>query len=817
MRTYLKWLVRGIAIMAVCAVLAAAAGFNALYSSLPAANGAMLLEGLGAPVRIFRDPHGVPHIEAASYEDAVSALGFVHAQDRLWQMHVLRMVSEGRLSELFGSATIDTDIFLRTVDLAGASRRSFEALSPEAKNYLTAYAEGVNAWLGRDTGILSARLPPEFIILGKSAEAWQPWHTIAILKVMALTLDSNLSTELRRLAMASRGFSPHEIDELIPYGPHENPPPLPDLRQLFEFGKSSAANRTEFDPKSAELAWKTGVTASNSWVVAGSRTTTGNPLLANDPHLASQTPTLFYLVHMAFGHGGENRQLVGASLPGTPLVLTGRNDRVAWGLTTANLDSQDLFVEKVNPDDESQYLTPDGWRPFETETVRIEVSGGKPVEFVRRTTRHGPVLPDSYSRISAILPQGHVGALQWVSLADDDVTYEGATALNLAVDVDGLIAATRKMIAPMQAIVAADRDGNIAAIAPGRVPVRDPANLIAGRAPVPGWLPQYDWRGYLAPDAVPEIINPANGALATANANWLPPGYSHHITYDWDEDYRQARIDHLIVGANEPLSPQSMRDTQADDYSPALDEFRKLALQQLEAGVDQDAGLTAAMASWDGRMPADSPLPLILTAWWRHTNIGLFADDLGEEFTRFDNGRMQPIIEALGEAGSRDWCDRTDTERKESCGVILAQALSAAMSELREMQGDDWRRWRWGKAHRALGEHRPFSSVALLAPFFAVTPESAGGSYTLLRGKTNFGDKEPYRNAHTSAYRAWYDLGDMDDAQYIIATGQSGHFLSSHYGDLAEDWANLRYIAIPTEPTQYMRDIEGTWTLTPKN
>jgi penicillin G amidase len=816
MRTYFKWLLRGIAVLAVCAVLAAAAGFNVLYSSLPATNGAMRLEGLGAEVRIFRDSHGIPHIEAAGYADALRALGFVHAQDRLWQMHLLRMVSEGRLSEMFGSATIDTDRFLRTVDIAGASQRSFEHLSEESRAYLTAYADGVNAWLNRDTGFLSARLPPEFIILGKSAESWQPWHTIAIMKVMALTLDSNLSTELRRLAMASRGFTPHEIDELIPYGPHENPPPLPDLRQLFEFAKPPAADQASSVP-STEFAWKTGVTASNSWVVSGSRTTTGSPLLANDPHLASQTPTIFYLVHMVFGHGGEARQLVGGSLPGTPLVLVGRNDRVAWGLTTANLDSQDLYVEKINPDDESQYLAPDGWRSFDVETIRIAVSGGDPVEFVRRTTRHGPVLPESYSRIGEILPPGHVGALRWVSLAEDDTTLDAAFSLNLAVDVDALIAATRKMIAPMQAIVTADRDGNIAVIAPGRVPLRDAGNRIAGRAPVPGWLELYDWRGYLAPDAVPLVLNPARGALATANANWLPAGYSHHITYDWDEDYRQARVDRLIVDANEPLSPQSMRATQADDYSPALDDFRKLALQRLEAGVNQDAELTAAMAAWDGQMPAGSPLPLILTAWWRHTNIGLFADDLGPEFTRFDNGRLQPIIGALDEKGSRDWCDRIDTERKETCGVILAQALSAAMSELRELQGRDWRQWRWGKAHRALGEHRPFSSVALLAPFFAVTPETSGGSYTLLRGKTDFGDKEPYRNAHTSAYRAWYDLGDLDNAQYIIATGQSGHFLSSHYRDLADDWANLRYIAIPTESARYMQEAEGTWTLTPTN
>lgn len=817
MKTVFKWLARGAGALLLLAGLTVIVGYAALRSSLPADDGALAVAGLVRESRIQRDRNGIPHIEAGTHEDAARALGVAHAQDRFWQMHVMRMVAQGRLSELFGSATVDTDIFLRTVDIEEASRRSYEAMSDEARQFLNAYAEGVNAWLERDAGLLRVKLPPEFVILGKDAEPWEPWQSVAILKVMALTLDSNLSDEIRRLALSRLGLSPNEIDDLMPYGPRDDPPPLPDLRTLYGHGDTARAEPDAVVAPYFELAWDIGMTASNNWVVSGSRTETGSPLLANDPHLGLQTPTVFYLAHLAFRHDGEQRHLVGGSLPGTPLILVGRNDLIAWGVTTTNLDSQDLYVERLKPDDSDSYLTPEGWRPFEKSEITIEVSGAPAVSFARRRTRHGPVLPEGYRGLGNILPPGHIGALQWVSLAHDDVTAEGAMMLNRAGDVFEFLAATRKLVAPMQSVVVADSQGNIGIIAPGRAPVRDPANLVRGRAPVPGWLAEYDWKGWLANSELPRLVNPPSGALATANANWLPPGYSHFITYDWDENFRQARVEARIVDTDELHSPRTMKAVQADDYSPALDQFRREALARLEPGAGQDDEILSALREWDGRMTMDSPLPLIMTAWWRHTAIHLFEDDLGADYGRFAKGYLQPVIDALTLAGAREWCDDRKTERHETCGMILAQSMPAALDELRSLQGEDWRKWRWGQAHRALGEHRPFSSVGPLARFFAVTPESAGGSYTLLRGYTDFSGDEPYRNTHASAYRAWYDLADPDQSQYIISTGQSGHFLSDHYDDMADEWARMRYVTIPTKRENYIEDVRGSWILKPRH
>jgi penicillin amidase len=348
------------------------------------------------------------------------------------------------------------------------------------------------------------------------------------------------------------------------------------------------------------------------------------------------------------------------------------------------------------------------------------------------------------------------------------------------------------------------------------VPLRDSTNGVMGRAPVPGWMPEYEWKGFMPFEALPRIDNPANGALATANGNWMPPGYAGHITFDWDEQYRQSRVEELVIGRAEKHSPQTMKEIQADNFSPALLEFRDDALTQLAAGTGQDAELISALRNWDGVMAIGKPEPLIMTAWWRHAQIGIFGDDLGPDYARFAKGNLQPVLNALTSAGARDWCDNRGTAQVETCGIILSVALNAALDELRGLQGSDWKAWRWGEAHLAFGEHRPFSSVAPLSRLFTVNRPSAGDSYTLLRGRTDFSEEEhPYWNVHASAYRGWYDLGAPNTSQFITSTGQSGHFLSRHYDDLADMWSRLEYVPMTTDAAQYEAGADGTWVLQP--
>lgn len=819
MRSIFKWGLRLVLAVVVLAIVAVAIAYSVVTSTVPDKSGSAQMAGLGAPVRIVRDANWVPHVQADSYGDALQALGFAHAQDRFWQMHTLRMVAQGRLSEMFGNPTVSTDIFLKTLGIADASQKSWETLQPDTKALMETYTRGVNAWMTRDRGLMEPALPPEFLILGKDAEPWQPWHSLAILKVMALTLDGNMDREINRLALAAKGFGPREIDELLPYGPRDNPPPLPDLRTLYGFGPEGKPNagkqRSKTNDHAFEMPWEIGITASNNWAVAGERTESGMPLLANDPHLGLQSPSVFYLAHVSFQHEGEAYNVVGGSLPGTPLILAGRNDHVAWGLTTTNLDSQDIFIERVKPDDPTQYSTPDGWESFETQTVTVNVSGGDPQTFELRKTRHGPVLPMGFRNLEAVLPGNHVAALSWASGAPDDTTMDAAIRLGLSKTVSQFQVNLRRLVAPMQSIVAADTAGNIGLIAPARVPLRDEANVIAGRAPVPGWESVYDWKGWLSFYQLPRINNPADSALATANANWMPSGYNQHITFDWDEHFRQGRVEELVVGANAKHSMQTMEAIQTDKFSPALVEFRDAALTQLEQSASMDEGMLTAFRDWDGMMAMDRSEPLILTAWWRHTQIGLLEDDLGDDYSRFNKGHLRPVIDMLTNSAARDWCDDRRTEEIESCGAILSQSLQAAVEELSSMQGADWTAWRWGKAHMAFGEHRPFSSVGALSRFFTVMPESEGGSYTLLRGRTDFGEDPPYYNRHASAFRALYDLSDLDASKYIISTGQSGHFLSPYYKDMADKWAGLEYVEVSANSEDYETGAVGVWNLEP--
>lgn len=825
MRRILKWFLALFTIGMVCLLAVGLLFFQFFRWSIPESHGSQLIAGLDAKVTIVRDAESVPHINAKTLNDAAKALGFVHAQERLWQMHVLRMAGQGRLSELFGKATLDTDIFLKTLDMATPARESFATLNPETKLYLQAYADGVNAYLSRETHMFDPGLPPEFLILGVDPEPWKPWHSSVILKVMDLSLGANMDQEIKRFSLASKGYSPAEIDDLILYGPRDNPPPLPDLRDLFGIGTNietlGSDNNGSKSTKTAnafyDLDFEIGITSSNNWVISGDRTKSGKPILANDPHLGFTAPAIFYLAHLSFEEGQNTKNIIGGSLPGTPLILVGRNDRVAWGLTTTYLDSQDLYIERIDPDNKDQYLTPTGPKLFESSPVTVAVSGGDDVVITRRTTRHGPVLPVRYKNIGEVLPPGHVAALRWTALDSDDTTMNSVTKFMLADSVNEFIGTFKDHVSPMQSIVVADTSGNIGLIAPGRVPVRSPFNKIEGRAPSPGWAAQYDWEGFLPFDQLPKFYNPAGGAIATANANYMDPNYTGHITHDWAEHFRQARVEDLIVKTNQSHDIAMTLEAMADRYSPALVKIRDLAIDTMPAGVTFDPALIRALRNWDGNMDADKPEPLLMVAWFRHLHKNLLKDDLDEIYELFKKGDATVVINIIENAGARNWCDDTATSKIEDCAAIFVSSLNAAISEVEELQGNDWKQWRWGKAHKAFGEHRPFAQVGPLAGLFNVTVESSGGPYTLLRGQTDFGKDNPFLSRHGSVYRAIYDFDNLENSKFIQSTGQSGHFMSGSYSNFAQRWADMEFIPMTTDPKVYNKGAIGIWTLEPAN
>jgi penicillin G amidase len=820
MQRLLKWMAAFCALLALVVALAAGGGYAWLRATVPSAAGNLVLDGLSAPVAITRDREYVAHIFAHSRNDLLFALGFTHAQDRLWQMELSRRSGQGRLSEIFGERTFTTDVFLRTLDLYGHAERSLAALRPEDRQDLEAYAAGVNAFMTRRTGWFEPRLAPEFLVLRHAPEPWRPADSMVIAKLMALQLGANINHELARLAYAAHGLKSAEIEDLMPADAADHAPPLPELAELYPLQRPGSAGRRA---DAGFTGPAIGDGASNNWVVAGARTRSGKPLLANDPHLGLTAPSVWYLAHLALEQpGAAPVNVVGASLAGAPLIVLGRTDRIAWGYTNTGTDVQDIFIEKINPDNGAEYLTPAGWRPFSREAMTIAVKGKGVRTVERRRTRHGPVLPGFYREIEALLAPGHVAALQWTALSDDDTTLAVGLLDPGIKTVSDYVERMQRYVGPMQSMVVADADGHIGLIAPGRVPRRAEANTVAGRAPVPGWEARYDWQGYVPFHDLPRLIDPPQGAIATANARILAPDSPLHLTFDWDPAFRQRRIEELIIAPNRgPHDLTSMRRAQADVLSLAVTRLQPLMTAAAQIGETVDQQLLDQLTGWDGTMRADLAEPLIFTAWMRTAVEAIYRDDLGPAFERFWGTRANALIRLLeGRATGRDWCDDLSTPTRESCGAVLAAALTRAIEDLQRRYGKDRSQWRWGKVHEALSEHRALGSLGKIAGlldiagFVNIRVASPGDDYTLDVGRMDFASAEPFANRHAASYRAIYDFADLDRSLYMHSTGQSGNPFSAFYRSFVERWASVDYIEIATKRDRIA--VLGTWTLTPK-
>lgn len=793
-------------------LLAATSMVALLHNTVPNYSGALAIAGLHDRVDIIRDREGVPHIFAANIADVGIALGFVHAQDRLWQMELMRRAGQGRLSEIFGERTLQSDVFLRTIELSGHAERSLEALPPPTRAMLDAYAKGVNAFIGQATNSVLPRLPPEFVMLRHRPEPWRAADSILAVKMMALTLGTNLGDEIARLSYAARGLSSAEISDLLPGLDGGKAPALPELNELYPLQRLA---RLPGPSLAGPETFMSGG-ASNNWVVSGARTQSGKPLLANDPHLRLSAPSIWYLAHCALSQPGEKPlNLVGASLPGTPLIVLGRSDAIAWGFTTTVADVQDLYIEKVNPDNPTEYLTPQGWQRFQTSKMEIHVRGDATRFIERRLTRHGPVLPDSYGNLGAMLHKGYVAALQWTAFSDDDTTISAGIFHPRVRTVADYIETMRAYVVPMQNMVVADTSGHIGFIAPGRVPVRAKSNAVAGRAPVPGWNADYDWERYLHFEELPRVEDPPEGAIGTANTRIVGADYAHHLTHDWEAPFRQQRLAELVLDRGDH-DLDSMRTAQLDVRSLAFARLKPLMIERAKTAGGADTSILARLEAWNAELRADTAEPLIFMAWVRETIKGIWSDDLGPAFDRFFDSQATALIRLLeGRANSRDWCDNQATAEPVSCGKVIVDALGSALADLEQRYGKNRSQWTWGSAHFAYGEHRPFGLLPVIGSFFNITVPSAGGDYTLNRGKVDFSADAPFVNRYGSSYRAIYDFSDLDRSLYIQSTGQSGNPFSPLYRTFADRWAKGEYIQISTRHAEINATALGVWRLTP--
>ncbi len=756
-------------------IIAAAAGYLWLRSSLPQDEGRLVLPGLGAEVRVSRDANGVPTISAASEHDAAFALGVLHAQDRLFQMDLMRRFGAGRLSEWFGPATLGADKLSRTFGLYRLAEQEHKLLPPEMRAGLDAYTAGVNAYLAQRHA-----LPPEYYLLNATPEPWRPADSLVWGKIIAIQLSGNFRNELLHARLVQQQhLTADQLGVLYPPYPKGAPVALGDATKWLEglpLDRIYASLPPGLGPQFA----------SNNWVVDGRHTVSGKPLLANDPHLDHSAPSPWYLVRIE----APGIVLAGITTPGVPLVPIGHNARIAWGLTTTGSDVEDLFIERIDPEDSARYLAPDGPRPFAMRQEEIKVRGATPFQLTIRATRHGPVISDLGGNYDRAVKSGTVLALQATWLAEDDRSAEALWGVNHAGNWNEFRAALRNFVAPQQNVVYADVDGNIGFIAPARVPLRAKGD---GWLPVPGWSGDYDWTGYIPFDDLPQALNPPSGRFVSANNKIVPDGYPYYLGRGWDLPNRAERINALLDAAPKQ-SPDTTAAIQADTLSLMAKDLMPLMLQAPPASKRAEA-VIERLKAWDGRMDRSRAAPLIFVAWLREFTRSVLADKLGSAFE--DYWGLHPDVVHLILTEHGEWCDDRETEAVENCNDRLSASLERALAQLGEAYGRDIDGWRWGKAHEAEFSSLLWSRVPLLGGLLALQIPADGGQDTVNNGSTPIRSAEhPYADVHGPTLRMIVDLSDMGATRFMIAPGQSGNPLSRHYRDLMRPWRDGAYVTL---------------------
>ncbi len=780
-----------------------------LYSAQSSPSGKRSIKSLGDNVVITFDESDIPHIKANSQSDALFALGYLHASERSWQMEMNRRIASGRLSEILGSETVNIDRFIRTLGIKRAAEQQFDKYPVSTKRLLQAYADGVNAGNSQ----LGWALPVEYFLTGSKPGHWSPTDSVAWMLMMALDLGGNWHKELQRLEL-SQYLTTTQIWEVLPPFEPDEPVTKMDFAKIYRdlnvFNpKAGPVNNRSKNLPATELSaidppgGKDGI-GSNNWALSGKLTASGKPLLANDPHLGLSAPAIWYFAHL----DAPGLNVIGGTLPGIPAVVLGRTEKFAWSFTNTNPDVQDLYIEQIDPKNPGMYRGPDGMLAFKVRQELIDVKGAPSVNFIVKETRHGPVISDSYARAKRTIDTERFAlALRWTALDIENQSVAGLLEMNRAKDMDSFKQSLRKNYAPMQNVVMADVDGNIAYQAAGVAPKRILHQGLYGVAPAPGWEKQYDWNGYVPFEQLPASNNPEQGWIATANQRIIASNDPNPLTGDWDLSARHDRIVDLIKARNSH-DLEYMKTMQADTLSltsiPLLDLFKS-------STPSHPLGAKALVASKDfnGDMRVDSTAALIFNAWADNLTRNLFSR-LGYVFTETygDRNYRGALIAQLKNPNS-PWCDDPKTERVETCAEASNQAFDKALEFLNKEYGNDPSKWTWGKAHTAISEHRPLSKIPVLGKLFNLETPFPGDSNTINVGRLELlRSNNPYETLQGPSMRAIYDFADLEKSLFIFQSGQSGWVQSKLYRNMSPLWAKNDYLPLQMKPENSKRTLE---------
>lgn len=788
--------------------------------SLPDYSNTVQVTGLTAPVEIVRDNANVPHIFGASDPDVFYGLGYAHAQDRLWQMMMMRRTAQGRLSEAFGPRTLRIDTLLRRLDFYGLAVQSFAAQDPYTQAALQAYAGGVNARIDEINRDALGRGAPEFFLFGQPLAPWKPADSLVITRLMALQLSGHLEEEVLRARASLMLDNPDRLADLMPDTPGQGIAALPAYAQLFEGLSKFAASTPLPDHPLYPIKHRAFAGASNGWAASAARSASGGALLANDPHLGFSAPSIWYLARIELASGG----VIGGTIPGLPVVLAGRNQTLGWGITSSYLDDQDIFIEQLNPDNSDEYLGPDGYERFQSRPSIIKIKDEAPVTLTLRWTANGPVLDRNLYSLDTVTPDGHVAALSWTALSPGDTSVSAGMALMRAGNVDAGIEAGAGFIAPSQNLTLADTNGRVAMKTIGAMPRRDRQHQSQGRIPSPGWIAQNRWQGRFPYSSNPGFVDPLGGIVGNTNNKTVERPFPLHVSYSWGDTQRIHRWERLMQ-LREVHTRESFIEAQQDTVS-----FTARSLLPLVGADLWFTGQSAAegtpdrlrqdalklLADWIGEMNEHMPEPLLYSAWMRALQDRLIRDELGplaDEFTHPEPVLIERIFKNIDGAGI--WCDIVQSAITETCTDIAKLALDDALVWISDTYGTALESLRWGDAHQATHDHQVLGDVPVLRYFMNIRQSTSGGDNTLLRGRTKGSGANPFLNVHGAAFRGVYDFMDPDSSVFIISTGQSGHFLSRHYDDMGVLWRRGEYVPMSLDADLARAGAVGVTQLVP--
>ena len=774
---------------------------------LPVLDGRFYLSTLRNPVTIQRDKWGIPTIRARNRHDLFLAQGFVHAQDRLWQMELNRRAAQGSLSAVFGSITLDTDRLSRSLGFNRLAKKTWERATPQTQADVMAYTSGVNTYLQS-----GQPLPLEFHLLHHRPDPWQPLDTIAYARLQMWALTEGASAELVA-AQVIQDLGETRARELLPHYPAESPVTLPDGLEMNTLWETAYPESTEgaVTPFLGKGILNGAGRGSNAWVIAASRSASGHAILCNDMHLPLTTPSIWHFQHL---HSDDGLHVTGFTQPGLPYVLIGHNAYIAWGATISYIDCEDIFVERLNPADHTQYEFEGEWRQAEVIKERISVRGQADHIETVISTHHGPLIPHF------LLDEAPHQALALSSTAlDADIDFDGFALLDQAENWQDFVTAVTHIQSPSLNLLYADVQNNIGHWVSGKVPVRANGD---GLTPAPGWTGSHEWVGTIPFADMPHTFNPQQGYIVSANHRLVNDDYPHYLGQLWRNGYRAQRLEQLI-NSQDKLTVADCQRFQMDVHSIPGQKLARL-LSTLET-ADAEANVSLEwLKTWDGWLDATTIGGTVYQVFLAQSAQAVLSPHLEIPLMRRYLGvglhpQMSPINEFHGYWGATvlrwltteesNWLP-TGEERK----LLLVQCLAATTTVLRQTLGDDPQKWQWGRLHQVrfphvLGLIRPFNY------FFSPGPYPIGGDGDTVLQTSIRPDKPYENNAVSVSSRHIVDMGNLSGAVAIVAPGQSGHLGSPHYHDLIAHWRQGSYFTMAWGGEAETADVRHILTLKP--